>query len=549
MIFSTIFNFFLLTVLIGYSFIFKNFLNKQNNSIYNLDLLYGLFILIFLSLILNFILPLKYFFYLITIFGFISFLFCFYKKRIKINLFYYFLIIFIFIFIIYANGENVDSPMYHHQIIKWIYNYKISLGITNLEIRFGDNSLWFYFLSLFQFKFKEFNSIYTINIIPFSILTYEILKHKKTLSYLFLTLSLSFLFFFSYLHPFQNGIILNHLHNPEVDTIGMIFFIFSFYLLLMFLDEKRKEIFNLLVLSSSICFFTKLSYIGVFFLPFLILIIFYKKDLLEIFKSRLCFFVILLFIFWIVKNFLISGCFIFPLNFTCINMTWSPGIDEIETYKNVIKGFARDTRERLRYLDFNHTIYTFNWFLPWFKDYALNTSLLKISFLIIFCSSTFLFLLKKYTNFITLSFNKEKIHFFILVALIINILIWFQAPEVRFGWGTIISLSCYLLTILFFYNVFYRKINSNIFKYFTIFFLLILFFDNGKNFTLQKLINPYAAKMDYSKIIKIYDLDDRSIYQAINWKCYDFTEICVNSPKDQYFLDKKFGYLIFTKHK
>ena len=30
-----------------------------------------------------------------------------------------------------------DSPMYHYQIIKWLYNYKITLGLTNLEIRFG----------------------------------------------------------------------------------------------------------------------------------------------------------------------------------------------------------------------------------------------------------------------------------------------------------------------------------------------------------------------------------------------------------------------------
>ena len=129
-----------------------------------------------------------------------------------------------------------------------------------------------------------------------------------------------------------------------------------------------------------------------------------------------------MFSFWIVKNFLISGCFIFPLNFTCINTAWSPGIDEIETYKNVVKSFARDTRERLRYLDFNHTIHTFNWFLPWFKDYALNTSLLKISFLIIFCSSTIFFLLKKYTKIINFSFYKGKIHSFILIVLMINLL-------------------------------------------------------------------------------------------------------------------------------
>ena len=55
--------------------------------------------------------------------------------------------------------------------------------------------------------------------------------------------------------------------------------------------------------------------------------------------------------------------------------------------------------------------------------------------------------------------------------------------------------------------------------------------------------------MDYKKIIKFYDLDDRSIYHATNWKCYDFIEICVNSPKAEYFLNKRFGYLIFSTHK
>ena len=548
MIFSTFFNFFIITIIIGYSYIFKSYLKKEDNQIKNLDLLYGLFILIFLSLVLNFILPLNFYFYSIVIVGFSSFIYCVYKKNMKIDLFYYLLIIFAFIFIIYLHGENVDSPMYHQQIIKWINNYKISLGLSNLEIRFGDNSLWFNFLSLFKFKFKEFNSIYILNVIPFSFLTYEILKQKKTLSYLFLGLSLSFLFFFSYLHPFRNGVILNHLHNPEVDTIGMVFFILSFYLLLMFLDEKRKEIFHLLILSSSICFFIKLSYIGVALFPLLILIVFYRKNLAEILKTKIIFFVILLFIFWIIKNLLVSGCLIFPLNFTCFNVVWSPGVDEIETYKNVIKGFARDTRERLRYLDFNHTIHTFNWFLPWFKDYALNTSLLKISYIIIFSTSIFFFIIKRYTKFLIINLSNGKIHLYVLFVMLTNFLIWFQAPEIRFGWGTIISLNCYLLSIIFYHNVLFEKINPNIIKYFTIFFLAILIFDNKKNFSTQNLFNPYVAKIDYSKIEKIFDLEDRSIYRSTNWKCYDFEEICVNSIKDKYFLEKKFGHLIFTKY-
>ena len=65
MIFSSIFNFLIVLVIIGFSYIFKCFLGERDKKINNLDLLYGLFILIFLSLFLNFILPLKIIFFLL----------------------------------------------------------------------------------------------------------------------------------------------------------------------------------------------------------------------------------------------------------------------------------------------------------------------------------------------------------------------------------------------------------------------------------------------------------------------------------------------------
>ena len=61
-----------------------------------------------------------------------------------------------------------------------------------------------------------------------------------------------------------------------------------------------------------------------------------------------------------IKNLIISGCLVFLVNFTCFSLPWSPGLEEIETYSKIVKGFARDTRERLRYLDFQHTIYSFS---------------------------------------------------------------------------------------------------------------------------------------------------------------------------------------------
>ena len=47
MILSTTFNFIIVTILIGYNYLFKNLLNKEDNQIHNLDLLYGLVMLIF----------------------------------------------------------------------------------------------------------------------------------------------------------------------------------------------------------------------------------------------------------------------------------------------------------------------------------------------------------------------------------------------------------------------------------------------------------------------------------------------------------------------
>jgi hypothetical protein len=535
-------------VIVGYSYIFKSFIKNEDSTINNLDLLYGLFILIFLSLVLNFIQPLKNFFYITILVGFISFIIAYFRKKIKINFIYHLIIIFAFIFIIYSHGDNEDSPMYHLQIIKWLYNYKISFGLTNLEIRFGDSSLWFNFLSLFQYKLKYFNSIHTLNIIPFSIITYEIFKLRKTLSYLFLNLSLSFLFFFSFLHPFRNGIILNHLHNPEVDTVAMIFFFTSFYLMLKFFEEKKREIFNLLILSSSICVVIKISYIGVVLLPIVILFLFYRNDLNKFLKIKLNIILIIFFILWFLKNFLISGCFIFPVSPTCFNVDWSSGTSEIDNYSKAVKGFARDTRARLRYLDFEHTIYSFNWFMPWLRDYAFNTALLKISGVLISITVPTLILLNKFSRVLVFPSNDRNKIFYTFLILVINLLIWFQAPEIRFGWGTIISVNCYLISILLFYSIFFKKINPNIYKYFTLFFIIILIFDNQKNLNIHNLKKPYFRNFNYSQVEKIYDLNGRGIYHSKNRKCYDFSGICVNVPKKKYFYKEKLGYLIFMKN-
>ena len=100
---------------------------------------------------------------------------------------------------------NIDSPMYHLQVIKWIANHKISLGLTNLEIRLGFNSSWHSLIALLDLNIKEFSTKYYLSALILSSVIYEVLKLKTkiNLSDIFLFLVISYLILFSYLHPYQ----------------------------------------------------------------------------------------------------------------------------------------------------------------------------------------------------------------------------------------------------------------------------------------------------------------------------------------------------------
>ena len=434
--------------------------------------------------------------------------------------------------------------MYHLQIIKWLYNEKIVLGLSNLEIRFASSSLWFNLIALFNLKINNFTNIYTFNLIPFSILIYQIFDKKNNLSLFFIFLSISFLFLFSFLHPFANGVILNHLHNTELDTVGMIFFILSFYLFLEFFENQNLKTLRLLLLSSSICIFIKVSYLGIFVFLIFALFKFYKLNLGLIFKEKINIFLLIIILIWFIKNLINSGCLIFPITFTCINFEWAPSLQEIDFHAKEIKGYARDTTERLRYTDFNHTIYSFDWFLPWLKDYAINTAFLQISFFVSFLSVFFLITLR-FLNLLNDDFYKKKnIYLIIYLAFIPSFYIWFQAPEIRFGWGTFISLSCFSFAILLFHTKLNKFLNPRFYKNIVIIIFALLIFDNRDNLNINNLKYPYVKNIDYSNIIKIKEINGYDIYKSTNWQCYNFDNICINTEKEKYDIKKQYGYFI-----
>jgi hypothetical protein len=283
MIFTILSNFLIIISILGYSYILKKILfEKKNNSLVLLDIFFGFLFLLFISIFFNFFLPLEKITLFALIIGIIIFIYCIYNQIVKINFWKLVLILSFFSFIFYDNGNNVDSAVYHIQSIKWSNLFKIPIGLSNLDWLYPLNSSWHILLALFSIQIKDFNTIYILNIIPLSIIYYEIFnntKNFKKLSYLTLYLSGTYLIIFSVIHPFKNGVIFNHYGNPEVDSIGMCFFILSTYLFLKYLEDNNEYNFNLLLITSFLCVTSKITYSSVVLFPIYILI--YKKFLLS----------------------------------------------------------------------------------------------------------------------------------------------------------------------------------------------------------------------------------------------------------------------------
>tara|TARA_B110000211_G_C14090123_1_gene558560 strand:- start:208 stop:954 length:747 start_codon:yes stop_codon:yes gene_type:complete len=247
------------------------------------------------------------------------------------------------------------------------------------------------------------------------------------------------------------------------------------------------------------------------------------------------------------KSFINSGCLVFPVKLTCFNTSWSLDANVVDKYSKIVKSFARDTRERARYTEFDHTIYSFDWFVPWFKDYAVNAAMLKISALLIIISFFLIFfsyLLKLNQN---IDIDKGKKYLLCFFALFLNLTVWFQAPEIRFGWGTIIATACFFLSISLFHNKYFEHFTIKSIKFLTIFVFGLILYDNQKNLKIKKIITPYGKNFDYSKITKFANYNGFDFYVSNNWMCYDFKQICVNSIEDKYNPQRKNGYLFFLR--
>ena len=495
------------TTILGFAFFFKKILNLNHTfKLENIDFLWGYFILIALSLSVNFFYPLKNLSFFVLITGNILFLVSYYKKFYEIN---FISLLAISIFLIFISKNHViayDSQLYHLQTIQLNFNFPVIFGIANLQAHYGMNSGWHNFLSLINLEIGNQKLVYLGNISLFSFYLNELFKRnfflEKKLSDVFLLISVCFIFFYSYLHPAQNGTILSSLGSPEVDTVSMVFYIFCIYILIQFFEKESSEKLSLLLISIFLTVTTKIGYISIIFIY--IYLFFIKKIS---FSNKVNFFALFIGFVWLIKNFILSSCLIFPIKYTCIKTSWSMEQNMIAGFSNVIQSFARDTPERLMFSNFEYTLYSMDWFNPWLFEYFFKTEFLYISFLIILFNLIIIsIVLLFYKNLFPI---QKKNFFLIILIFLLSLYIWFKAPEIRFGYGTIISFVSFTCSIVFLF--YFKNINSKIFLYISVLLVFMpLIIKNIDNInTLDKVFSNRHFNTDLDVIytsnnIKVY---------------------------------------------
>ena len=111
----------------------------------------------------------------------------------------------------------------------------------------------------------------------------------------------------------------------------------------------------------------------------------------------------------------------------------------------------------------------------------------------------------------------------------------------------IISLPCFLLTIVCNKLKIDRYFRHNYTLSAIMFLFLLIFFKHLGNFELNHLYTINKGNKDYKFIKKIADVNGVEIFQSLHSQCGDFPKICVNKKKENYKIDQKFSYRVFFK--
>lgn len=398
----------------------------------------GLFLLGNLLIILNFLIPLKNNIVIIICLLFLSLNFFDINFKFKVNylnLIHLLIIPSILIFSMYGTNFHYDAGYYHLGNQLWIRETNLPFGFTNIFWAYGIGSIYEYIGAFFWLD-SSFQSLHFINLIFvntfFSFLFYHaiILKDSKY------KYSSYFLIIFALLDNFgyeggRNGFLYVEGIGAFDNIVGILIF-FTIIFSLYSLSIKSINRFELFIISSLSLFSLQFKLSG-FLLVFVLLRIIHlyinqnNQNLIKTFKliSINLFF----FTSWMIKNYISTGCLVYPVNFTCINnFSWYKENSTL-IYQNITMSYSNS--------------YSLNSnFFEWYQDFIsvqINETVLINYLLCLFLLMTF-----KYSFFQLSNKGYESKKFFQIFIVLNFIYYLFFGPIPRYMIGILLFIIGYL---------------------------------------------------------------------------------------------------------
>ena len=426
--------------LVGRSFILISYKKFKNKILFlSKEIIYpiiGLIVSGNVLVILNFFIPLKsglvfVIFLIIVLYNLWHISFNFKKIITFKNIFYYLIIPSILLISSFNISFHYDAGYYHLNNQNWLRNSNLIMGFVNIFWAFGMSSIYEYISAILWFDSNLLNLHYlNLIFIHFLYLFFldSILESKNSFfkNVSFLIIGFSILDNFGFMGG-RNGFIYIEGVGKQDVVVGILFFLITMIsCLFLSINEPISKldftIYSLLILFTIQI---KLNSVIIFLLY---LIIIYKqfrirKSIKEIFQPQII--TIIFGLIWLLKNYLTTGCFVFPLNVTCINnFSWYT--------PESTKAFEIISKQSSLNYEFGTNFNT--WFIK-FSEYNFYISLIQ-NFLISF---GILFVIRQ------LFFNKIKkntyeIAVFIIFVFVNFIYLIFFGPIPRYAIGLLMSI-------------------------------------------------------------------------------------------------------------
>lgn len=329
---------------------------------------------------------------------------------------------------------NYDSGLYHLPAIRWLVDSTVPFGLANLHGRLGFNSAWFSISAVLAQVGAPNTQNYTAlaSETLFAALGIAILAalyrfvHARARDIATLFLLLSGMIGFS-------PVVLENLSSPSTDHPVILLSLVLVYVFLRAV-EARDEVaflyeFWLSVLLSLFIITIKVSVLPLALIPISLFWIGYRRRLgVAKWKNLLPTVVTAILVAgsWMARNFVLSGCLIYPLSLTCVpGLPWAVSSAQANSEALWVMSWARDPGNPQSIQVLTH----WEWLEPWFgkliasNDFVVPLICLGVGLVLILVARR------------KVQARRDVRPLLVLGAIsLIGMLYWFlSAPDLRFG--------------------------------------------------------------------------------------------------------------------